>query len=376
VNKPRIKHVHFPTRLSDGRIRMGAVQYGVAAEISGDEEGALWRLLGLMDGTRDVAALVADSGPTVDAASVRGTIDALIASGFVEDAAAPTPAQLTEAELERYTTNTRYFAWVDTQPRSSPYELQRRLKEARVAVLGLGGTGGAVATSLAAAGVGSLLCLDFDVVELSNLSRQLLYRDEDVGRPKVEAAVRRIQEVNPHVEVRGRELRATSAEDLHPIMDEVDFFVLCADQPQRHIQLWTNEAALRTGTPWSVCAYDGPMIVTAIFDPFRSACMECFLAWIREDDLRRDGGRVEPLLPPPPNAVIAPAANASGHVGALEVVYYITGLSPQTVGRMLHQDLMHYDNVYYIEPAWREDCPACGGRTGPGERRPIPFVHA
>lgn len=74
--------------------------------------------------------------------------------------------------------------------------------------------------------------------------------------------------------------------------------------------------------------------------------------------------------------MIAPTANASGHLGALEVVYHLTGLQPQTVGRMLHQDLLHYDHVYFIEAAKRADCPACGQRSAPGERRPIPFVHA
>lgn len=379
MNKPRIKHVHFPARLANGRIRMGDIQYGVAAEISGDEEGTVWQLLGLMDGSRDIEAIIAEctrSAPAVDSVSVRETIDALIAAGFVEDGGAAPPPQLTEAEFERYATNTRYFAWVDTQPRSSPYEAQRRLKDARVAVLGLGGTGGAVAMSLAAVGVGHLRCVDFDIVELSNLSRQLIYREEDLGRSKVEAAVRRIREVNPHVDVRGRELQVRSADDLDGIMRDVDFCVLCADQPPRHIQLWTNEAALRTGTPWSVCAYDGPMIVTAMWVPFESACMECFLAFIRDDDLRRDGGKTERLLSRPPNAVIAPTANASGHLGALEVIYHLTGLAPQTIGRMMHQDLMHYDHVYFIEPPRRADCAACAGRSAPGERRAIPFVDA
>ena len=378
MNRPRIKHVHYPVRLGNGRIRMGDVQYGVAAEISGDDDGSVWRLLGRMDGSSDIEGLVRDSvssDPALDPASVRETIGALIAGGFVEDAGAPAPAQLTEAELERYATNTRYFAWVDTQPRLSPYEAQRRLKDARVAVLGLGGTGGAIAMSLAAAGVGSLRCVDFDIVEPSNLSRQLMYCEADIGRPKVEAAVARIRALNPYVQVSGHELRATSADDIHELMADVDFFVLCADQPHRYIQLWTNEAALRCGTPWSVCAYDGPMIVTAMFVPFESMCIECFMAFVRADDQRRFGGRAETLLPPPPNAVVAPAANVSGHLGALEVIYFLTGLRPQTVGRMLHQDLMHYDNIYYIEPPRLDDCPACGGRAL-HERRPIPFVHA
>ena len=377
--RPRIKDVHFPLRLSDGRILIGSTQYGVAAEITGDESGEIWQLLGLMDGTRDAAAIMAESAqrlPHVDPNSLSDAIAALIAAGYVEDAAAPAPPQLCQAEIERYETNTRYFAWVDTTSRPSPYDAQRRLKDAQVAVLGMGGTGGAMAMSLAAAGVGSLLCLDFDVVELSNLSRQLLYRDRDLGRSKVETAVVRLREVNPHVDVCGRELHVTSADDLEGIMREVDFFALCADQPPGYIELWTNEAALRTATPWLVCAYDGPTIVVGTFVPFATLCMECFRASVRDDNLRRHGSSAQPLLPPPANAVIAPAANASGHVGALEVIYHLTGLAPHTIGRILHQDLMHYDHVYYLEPPRRPECPVCAQRHAPGQRRPIPPVDA
>lgn len=376
MRQPRIKPIHHPVRTSDGRIRIGTTQYGVGSEIQDDADGAVWRLLSLMDGSRDVDAIVADTArnaPGIDAGSVRETIDALIAAGFVEDAGALPPPELSDAELERYASNTKYFAWVDTQPRSSPYEVQRRLKSSRVSVLGLGGTGGAIAMSLAAAGVGSLRCIDFDAVEVSNLSRQLLYREEDIGRSKVESTVRRIRDLNHHVEVQGHETRVTGPQDLLEIMDDSDIFVLAADQPAPDILLWTNEAALRTGTPWLICQYAGPMVVTGLFVPFTTACCECFLACERDENHSRDGGPAEPLLTGDSgNAVIAPTANATGHLGALEVIYFLTGLKAQTVGRVLHQNLMHYDHTYYIEPHHRPECPACGRGRHPGETRPIP----
>jgi molybdopterin/thiamine biosynthesis adenylyltransferase len=376
VRNPRIKPIHHPVRTRDGRIRIGTVQYGVGSEIQGDADGAVWRLLGLMDGSRDIDAIVAEAmrgTPAVDAGSVRETIGALIDAGFVEDAGAPRPPQLGEDELERYASNTRYFAWVDTEPRPSPFEAQRRLKQSRVAVLGLGGTGGAIAMSLAAAGVGSMRCIDFDAVEVSNLSRQLMYREEDLGWSKVQTAVRRIRDLNRHVEVEGQELRVTGPDDLVEIMEDCDIFVLAADEPAPDIQLWTSEAALRTATPWAICQYAGPMIVTGLFVPFSTACYECYLASLRDENTRRDGGPAEPLLTGDSgNAVIAPTANATGHIGALEVIYFLTGLQPQTVGRVLHHNLMRYDHMYYIEAPQRPDCPACGAGRTPGQTRAIP----
>jgi molybdopterin-synthase adenylyltransferase len=372
VKHPRVKPIHHPVRTTDGRIRIGTLQYGVASEIQDDAEGSLWRLLGLMDGTRSVEGIVAASGG-VDPDSVRETVATLVAAGFVEDAGAAPPAELAPAEIERYASNTRYFAWVDTEARPSPLEIQRRLKNAHVTVLGLGGTGGAVAMGLVAAGIGALRCVDFDHVELSNLSRQLLYGERDVGRPKVQSAVLRLSEINGHVDVTGTELRATSPDDVVALMEQTDLLVLSADQPTPELQLWTSEAALRTKTPWLISSYAGPMVVTGLFVPYVTGCYECFLAKLRDGNRRRYGGGAEALLTDDAgNAVIAPTANVTGHLGALEVIYFLTGLKPQTVGRVLHQNLMRYDHLYYFEPTARPECPACGLERTPAERRPIP----
>ncbi len=78
---------------------------------------------------------------------------------------------------------------------------QKKLGEGRVMVVGVGGLGSASVTLLAMAGVGELLIVDYDVVETSNLNRQILYREKDVGKMKVEVAKKRIEEINPHVKV-------------------------------------------------------------------------------------------------------------------------------------------------------------------------------
>jgi molybdopterin-synthase adenylyltransferase len=373
MHLPRVKRVHHPQRLTDGTIRIGTVQYGVGAEIP-DPTGIIWRLLSLLDGTRTPEAVVdaalAD-GSELDRDSVHAAIDTLAAAGFLEDAGAAPPDSLSAPELARYASNTRYFAWIDAEARPSPYDAQRRLKDAHVSVLGLGGTGSAVAMSLVAAGVGGLTCLDFDDVEVSNLNRQLLYDEDDVGSPKVATAVRRLQRLNSHVRVNGAELRVSSSDDLVDVMARSNLFVLCADQPNPDIQMWTNEAALQTNTPWSICLYAGPMIVTGIFVPFHTPCYACFWAIHAEGSVDAEGNAPDVLFSTPPgNSVIAPTANLTGHLGALEAIYFLAGLKPQTVGRVLHQNLMIYEHSYYIDPARRPDCPACGGRDR-GEARVV-----
>jgi molybdopterin/thiamine biosynthesis adenylyltransferase len=361
---PKIKPMHNPMSLSGGRIRIGTAQYGVGSEIQDDRDGTIWHLLGLLDGTRSSETIVREikrTIPELDEESVYQVIDTLIASGFVEDAAASPPAELTPAEVARYDRSTNYFAWVDTQPRPSRYEIQRRLKNARVTLLGLGGSGSAVAMSLVATGVGALRCVDFDRVKASNLSRQLLYTEDDVGLQKVERAVSRLRRLNSHVAVTGQELEVRSSDDIVSLMQGCDLFILCADKPPEKIQFWTNEAALRTRTPWLTSLYAGPMLVVGLFVPFQTPCHQCFQYNQDQERAAQYGVETQSLLDVPGvNAVIAPTANLTGHLGALEAIYFLADLQPQTVGRIFHQNLMFYDHFYYVEAPFWPGCPACG----------------
>jgi molybdopterin/thiamine biosynthesis adenylyltransferase len=361
VLRPQIKSVHHPFALPGNRIIIGLMQYGIASEIEDDPDGTIERLLTLMDGTRDLDTICADlasTHPEIDRHSVREVVGDLIASGFVEDAAAELPANLSRREADRYESPRHFFAWIDGQPRSSPYEIQSRLKDARVALLGLGGTGTAVAAGLVASGVGGLHCADFDSVAESNLCRQLLYVEADVGRSKVERAVARLRLMNPLVEVTGEQLRVTGADQVAGLMQGVDAFVLCADEPNPDIMRWTNHAAWRTGTPWFVSLYTGPMAVVGGYRPGRTGCWECLR---RQEENREQFRDHRPLFRSDrANAVIAASANVSGHLAALEVIYFLSGLPTQVSGRILHWNFANWDHHYFINVPHYDDCPTCG----------------
>jgi molybdopterin-synthase adenylyltransferase len=364
---PRIKHIQAPGRSRDNRmIRSGSGLFGIALELEDTPDGSVWKLMELLDGTRDMDAVVAGmrrDDPDLAEASIRESMEALIGLGLVEDAGAPAPANLAAEEVERYAGNTRYFSWVDMVPRSSPLELQSRLKQSRVSVLGLGGTGSAIAMSLAAIGVGSLVCADYDVVETGNLNRQLLYSETDVGEPKIDAAVRRLRGINRHVEVTGRTLKAESVADLLPLMD-ADLFLLCADRPQPQVQMWANEAALRTGTPWLMSRYSGPLTLISTFVPYKTPCYTCLIH--QYPTMGPDAGTDwQPLYPQPPgHAVIAPVAVIGGQLGALEAICQLTGMPVQTAGRVFRQSLVVYDHSFFIDLEFWDECPDCGGGRG------------
>ncbi|WP_090943817.1 TOMM precursor leader peptide-binding protein [Nonomuraea jiangxiensis] len=355
-----MKRVHQPFFLPGNRIVIGLSQFGVASEIADDEDGSIARILALMDGTRTVEDICADfakTHPDVDDDSVRGVIDDLVDSGFVEDAGAPVPANLTEREIARHESARHFFSWIDTSPRTSPHEIQSRIKDARVSLLGVGGTGSAVAAGLVSSGLGALRIADFDDVEESNLTRQLLYTEGDLGRPKVEQAISRLRAMNGAVRVTGSDTKVSGPDDVAELMADCDMFVLCADEPHPEIVEWTNEAALRTGTPWFMSLYTGPMVVVGSFVPGDTGCWAC-LDRQEEGRKEKDLGRL--LTESRPNAVVAASANISGHLCALEVLYQLGGLPAQTRGRVFHWNLAVWDHQYYIDVPRDDECPVCG----------------
>jgi molybdopterin/thiamine biosynthesis adenylyltransferase len=359
--RPRIKGIHKPVRLTPVLINIGGRQLGIGAEID-DEDGTVWQLLGLMDGTRtreEIVTAMLEARPQMSAPEAEDALDALIDAGYVEDAAAPPPPSLTPAEVERYDRAFTYYAWVDLTPRPSRFETQAMLKAARVVVLGLGGTGSAVASSLIAAGVGNLHCVDFDRIEPSNLTRQLLYTEDDLGASKVDVAVERLRRQNSFATVTGEEVRVAGRDDVARLMRDRDLLVLSADQPRHAIQDWTNRAALETRTPWLVAQYAGPMAVLGLFVPGRTGCYACLPSVA--DRLREHyGNEPEELFSFTGNAVIAPTANLTGHLAALEAVYHLTGVPASSLGRMYHLSLTDLTYNYVVRPRAGQTCGVCG----------------
>ncbi|SCF10251.1 Molybdopterin or thiamine biosynthesis adenylyltransferase [Micromonospora viridifaciens] len=361
MRRPRIKGIHKPVRLSPTLINIGGRQLGIGAEID-DEDGSLWSLLGLMDGTRTrpeiIAALTAER-PDLATEEAADALQTIIDAGYVEDAAAPPPASLSPAEIGRYDRALTYYAWVDLTPRPSRFHAQARLKASRATVVGLGGTGSAVAAALVAAGVGDVHCVDFDRVEPGNLTRQLLYTEQDVGASKLTTAVRRLRELNSQVMVTGEETRVDSTETMARLMRDRDLLVLCADQPRHTICEWTNTAALRTGTPWMLAQYAGPMAVVGLFVPGQTCCQACLPSV--GDRLREHyGAEPQELFPFTGQAVIAPSANLTGHLAALDAVYHLAGIPTSTRGLMFHLSLTDLTYHYTARPRPGRKCETCG----------------
>jgi adenylyltransferase/sulfurtransferase len=206
---------------------------------------------------------------------------------------------------------------------------QRKLKAARVLVIGTGGLGSPLALYLAAAGVGTLGLVDYDVVDVSNLQRQIIHGTADLGRSKCQSAANRLRDVNPEVKLELREERFTSKNALEVVKD-YDIVVDGTDNfPTRYL---VNDACVLLNKPnvyGSIFRFDGQ---ATVFDPRIGPCYRCLYP-----------------EPPPPGEV--PSCAEGGVLGILpgvvgciqatETIKLILGVGEPLIGRLLHYDALN-----------------------------------
>jgi len=177
-------------------------------------------------------------------------------------------------EQERFKANLSFFRSFEKEEETA-VTFHKRLRNAHFLLIGLGGLGGPLLDFFARAGVGSITGIDMDVVEPSNLPRNLLYREDDIGKKKVAAAAENVSRISKFTRFRGIDSRIGSAAELIRIVEEsgnVDLILLTADRPIWSIIRWCAEAAMQTGVPLlrNHALGVGPFMI-----PGKTACPFC-----------------------------------------------------------------------------------------------------
>jgi molybdopterin/thiamine biosynthesis adenylyltransferase/rhodanese-related sulfurtransferase len=248
------------------------------------------------------------------------------------------PQRLTEEQRSRYS---RHLLLPEIG-----LEGQLKLLNSKVLLLGAGGLGSPSALYLAAAGVGTLGLVDDDVVDVSNLQRQVIHSSDRVGESKVDSAEQSIKEINPDVSVEKYNTRL-DASNIMEIIEGYDVIIDGVDNfPTRYL---LNDASVRLQIPVvsaSILAFDGQL---SVFSPYEGPCYRC-------------------LYPTPPPAELAPSCGDNGVVGVLpgtlgllqatEAIKVITGAGEPLIGRLLLYDALA---TTFTELKVRRDpdCPIC-----------------
>ncbi len=227
---------------------------------------------------------------------------------------------------------------------------QEKLLSSRVLIAGMGGLGSPAALYLAAAGIGTFGLVDFDVVELSNLQRQVIHTTEDLGKPKVKSAEETIKAINPDATVHQYRQRIAS-ETIRDIITDYDLVLDGTDNfPTRFL---LNDACLLTGkilVYGAVLRFDGQV---SVFAPNQGPCYRCFIPEM-----------------PPPGAV--PSCQQGGILGVLpgvigilqatEAIKLLIGVGEPLIGRLLLFDALSME-INEVKLRRDPNCPACGERS-------------
>jgi molybdopterin/thiamine biosynthesis adenylyltransferase/rhodanese-related sulfurtransferase len=288
-------------------------------------------------------AMLQDRGYS-DVASLAGGIKRWMALGYPTVAA----STLTAEQRQRYA---RHIVLPGVGAKG-----QQRLLESKIAIIGAGGLGSPAALYLAAAGVGTLGIVDFDLVELSNLQRQILHGTEDAGRAKTASAADRIAAINPETIVVAHDARL-SADNAVEILTGYDVIIDGTDNFATRYLI--NDVSLHLRTPvvhGSVFRFEGQV---SVFDPYDGPCYRC-------------------LFPTPPPADLAPNCAEAGVFGVLpgvigsmqatEALKLLLGVGTPLIGRLLTYDGLD-QTTHTVRFGRDPDCPSCGDEEHPPELR-------
>jgi molybdopterin/thiamine biosynthesis adenylyltransferase len=244
----------------------------------------------------------------------------------------------TDAEIERYA---RHLVLREV---GGPG--QQRLKAASALIVGAGGLGSPAALYLAAAGIGTLILVDPDDVDLSNLQRQILYAEADLGQPKVEAAADRLAALNPHIFIAGA-AEAFDAANADRLVEGVDLVLDGTDDFA--VRYEVNAACVRHGKPLisgAIGRWTGQVGVFA-----GQPCYRCLV----------------PETPPDAETcvavgVVGALAGVVGSMMALEAIKLITGAGEPLLGRLLIYDALSAE-TRTVRIGADPECPVCGGTS-------------
>ena len=251
--------------------------------------------------------------------------------------------ELTKEQLERFS---RQILLADVG-----VEGQEKIFAAKVLLIGVGGLGSPVSLYLAAAGIGTLGLVDNDVVDLSNLQRQIVHFTKDIGRSKVESAEQKLHALNPEVKLRTYN-QHLDIDNIADIIGGYDFVVDGTDDFPTKFMI--NDACVSAGIPFShggILRFDGQTMTVL---PGKSACYRCVFRNSPPPDIASACSKA---------GILGAVAGMLGTIQAAEVVKYVTG-----VGELLTDTLLTFDALTMefrkIILKRRPDCAACGESFG------------
>ncbi|TLM80936.1 ThiF family adenylyltransferase [Pseudarthrobacter sp. NamE5] len=310
--------------------------------LSGDYQNFL-ACLQLVDGSRSYQEIIDEmSRQGYDPGSVLEVLNFCTDENIIKKAEyAELRDSLTSLDAYSYTKwdrQIRNFASLPEVDDRKAVEFQQKLEQSHIAIVGVGGVGSYVSLGMAMMGVGHLSLVDFDSIELSNTSRQVLYTEESIGELKINAAEKQILKHNPRTKITTLNRRIASQDDVEFVLNEIessmgslpDLLFIAADTPRGLIHYMVDESCYRRGVPcFNLGPHGfseltiGPMSVPGLTPSYTQRAPKSFMI-DENSDVQNINDRFSPNIMDPYNAMVA-------KMGVIEAVKFITGYQEPSI---------------------------------------------
>lgn len=285
------------------------------------------KLVILMDGTFTVDELMEEMkkyGYSVSRDSLDYILEMFEGRNFIEEYGDYDTCGLSLEEMKKYDRQMNSFALYGDNKFQDAIKMQSKIKEKKLCVIGVGGVGSHSLYGFASMGIGKITAVDFDKVELSNTSRQMLYWESDIGRYKIDVAKEKMEKINPRVEYEFINKKITNIADVINVAKNSEFIYLCADTPRGEIIDIVDEAAYELQIPYYVGSpitdhiMCGPLILPDSKSRYRD---------LVGNHLIHDDEDIQQLKQKVMATIIEPFNAMAANLGVLEVMKYFTNYS-------------------------------------------------
>ncbi len=334
-----------------------------------DKDGAIFTLLTMLDGSKTTSQLhdgLRKKFPHVTLEDIQQVIQALNELGFIIDLSIKETSSLSSYEQERFKANIHFFSHFSEQlaiVNEHAMTSQEKLCSSTVTIIGMGGFGSSVLFNLAGLGIKKVRIVDFDTVSLSNLNRQFLFNEKDIGKKKINVAQTFMQDFYSNMQIEAVDKQINHPEVAEEVIVGSDVVVLAADQPTILLQRWVNSACVNQGIPFigGGIAIDHGQISTVI--PKQTGCVDCMhLHRLQNMSIYRQHiqSSIETPFTPPNMATPSNLMMVAGMIGS-ELTKLLTGIAPlQSNGKVIYFNLLTFKTEIIGDWPRMISCPTCG----------------
>lgn len=357
--KPRIKPF-IEYYWKDGAVYFFRMP-GIAIKIS-DPSMFIYSVCNIMDGhlcindiKEKVSAKYVDESQYID--KLLSIMDKEL---LLEDKSFSETSSLDPISNKRWSKNVEFFgAFCDLS--MDKYAIQDKINKQKVLILGLGGVGSNVLLNLAGLGIKTFHLVDFDVVDISNLNRQIIYKSNDLGSLKADCAKNNLLSFLPQAIIDVSNIKISSYKDVSDLVNDYDIVVAAADLPRDEILDWINKVCVERKIPYICGGIDSRWATCFSILPGISGCIECWkLQQKGKKETYQEAMQYETFVSADlPNVAIMPMISMVASMISNEIIKILTNISNPSIGKLYAFDFI--TNRIGVKEEWSKDrnCPVC-----------------